>query len=103
MTIPTDTLKRCVKQKRHPPVEVTVIYAQEQGAPKDRNRIDRRLLTDLPVGNPAEAIEKPRWYALRWKIEVFHKIVKSGCRVEESRLRTAERLVRLVAFCCIVS
>ncbi len=96
-------LPSVAKQKQYPPVEVTVIYAQEQGTPKDRDRIDWRLLTDLPVGGPAEAIEKLRWYALRWKIEVFHKILKSGCRVEESRLRTAERLVRLVAVCCIVS
>ncbi|MEO6569745.1 MAG: IS4 family transposase, partial [Opitutaceae bacterium] len=40
---------------------------------------------------------------LRWKIEVFHKILKSGCRLEASRLRTAERLVRLIAVCCILS
>jgi hypothetical protein len=91
------------KQKQYPPVELTVIYAQEHGAPKGRARIDWRLLTDLPVGNPADAIEKLRWYALRWKIEVFHKILKSGCRVEQSGLRTAERLVRLIAVCCIVS
>jgi hypothetical protein len=29
-----------------------------------------------------QAIEKLQWYALRWKIEVFHKILKSGCKVE---------------------
>lgn len=91
------------KQKAYPPIELTVIYAQERGAPKDRDRIDWKLLTDLPVRSSTEAIEKLRWYALRWKIEVFHKILKSGCRVEESRLRTAERLVRLVAVCCILS
>jgi hypothetical protein len=84
-------------------MELTVICAQERGAPKDRDRIDWKLLTDLPVRSSTEAIEKLRWYALRWKIEVFHKILKSGCRVEESRLRTAERLVRLVAVCCILS
>jgi hypothetical protein len=91
------------KQKAYPPMELTVICAQERGAPKDRDRIDWKLLTDLPVRSSTEAIEKLRWYALRWKIEVFHKILKSGCRVEESRLRTAERLVRLVAVCCILS
>ena len=42
-------------------------------------------------------------YAMRWKIEVFHKILKSGCRAEQARLRTAERLVRLLAVFCILS
>jgi hypothetical protein len=91
------------KQKQYQPVEVTVIHALERGTPKNRERIEWKLLTDLPVGSPDEAVEKLQWYALRWKIEVFHKILKSGCRVEESGLRTAERLVRLVAVCCILS
>lgn len=40
---------------------------------------------------------------MRWKIETFHKILKSGCRVEESKLRTAERLVNLIAICGVLS
>ena len=40
---------------------------------------------------------------MRWKIELFHKILKSGCRAEDSRLRTAERLVKLIAVLCILS
>ena len=47
-----------------------------------------------------------RWYGMRWKIEVFHKIhkiLKSGCRAEDARLRTAERLVNLIALFCILS
>jgi hypothetical protein len=91
------------KQKQYPPLVLTLIHAQERGEPKDRERIDWKLLTDLPVSSRTEAIEKLQWYALRWKIEVFHKILKSGCRVEESRLRTAERLVRMIALCCILS
>jgi hypothetical protein len=55
------------------------------------------------VRSREEAIEKLQWYALRWKIELFHKILKSGCRVEESRLRTAPRLVNLIATCCVVA
>lgn len=91
------------KQKQYQPVEVTAIYAQERGTPKNRERIEWKLLTDLPVTSPEAAVEKLLWYALRWKIEVFHKILKSGCRVEASGLRTAERLVRLIAVCCILS
>jgi hypothetical protein len=74
-----------------------VLHAQERGTPKHRDRIDWKLITDLPVQSRADAIEKLEWYAMRWKIETFHKILKSGCKVEESRLRTAERLVNLVA------
>src|SRR5260370_8593358 len=40
---------------------------------------------------------------MRWKIEMFHKILKSGCRAEESRLRTAERLANLISLFCILS
>ena len=40
---------------------------------------------------------------MRWKIEVFHKVLKSGCKAEEARLRTAERLARLIAVLCILS
>jgi hypothetical protein len=50
-----------------------------------------------------DAIEKLEWYAQRWKIETFHKILKSGCRAEEAKLRTAERLVNLLAILCILS
>ena len=61
------------KQKQYPSLELTVIHAQERGKP------------------------------LRWKIELFHKILKSGCKAEESKLRTAERLVNLISIFCIVS
>jgi len=43
------------------------------------------------------------WHTLRWKIEVFHKILKSGCRAEDVRLRTASRLTNLLAVFCILS
>jgi len=91
------------KQKRYPALTLTVLYAQEREEPTDRPRIDWKLITDLPVRSQADAIEKLRWYALRWKIEMFHKILKSGCRAEEARLRTADRLVKLISVFCILS
>jgi hypothetical protein len=71
--------------------------AREQEAPLDGERIDWKLIADPAVGSLDPAIEKVQWYALRWKIEVFHKILKSGCRAEQSRLRTAARLTKLLA------
>jgi hypothetical protein len=91
------------KQKRYPALTLTVLYAQERDEPTDRPRIDWKLITDLPVASVEAAVEKLRWYSLRWKIEMFHKVLKSGCRAEEARLRTAERLVKLIAVFCILS
>jgi Transposase DNA-binding len=71
------------KQKQYPPLDLTVLHAQERGKPKNRNPIDWKLITDLPVRTPKDAIEKLRWYALRWKIEMFYKILKSGCKAED--------------------
>ena len=91
------------KQKQYPELDLTVIHAVERGAPKGRKSIEWKLITTLPVRSRAEAIEKLDWYAMRWKIEVFHKILKSGCRAEESKLRTADRLANLIALFCILS
>lgn len=91
------------KQKRYPALSLTVIHATERSTPKNRKKIDWKLITDLPVRFRKDAIEKLEWYALRWKIEVFHKILKSGCKAEESKLRTAQRLTNLISVYCILS
>jgi hypothetical protein len=91
------------KEKRYPPLTLTVIHAREDEEPEGRERIDWKLVTDLPVKCLRDAIEKLDWYAMRWKIETFHKILKSGCRAEDSKLRTAERLINLLAIYCILS
>jgi hypothetical protein len=91
------------KQKLYPGLMLTVLHATERNAPKGTDRIDRKLVTDLPVRSRKEAIEKLNWYAMRWKIETFHKILKSGFKAEEVRLRTAERIVNLIAIFCILS
>ena len=91
------------KQKRYPALMLTVLHAREPEEPDGRPRIDWKLITDLPVDGHAAAVEKLQCYAMRWKIKVFHKVLKSGCRAEQARLRTAERLVRLLAVFCILS
>lgn len=91
------------KEKRYPEMVLTVIEARERAVPVDRDRIEWRLITDLAVDSLAEAVEKIQWYAQRWRIETFHKILKSGCKAEDAKLRTKERLVNLLAVFCILS
>ena len=64
------------KQKNYPPLTVTVIHAQERTKPRGREKIDWKLITNLSVRSRKDALEKLSWYAMRWKIETFHKILK---------------------------
>src|SRR3954463_7723843 len=91
------------KQKQYPALLLTVLWAQEQTTPAGRDRIDGKLITNLPVKSRSDALQKISWYACRWKIETFHKILKSGCQAEQARLRTADRLANLISVFCILS
>jgi hypothetical protein len=90
------------KRKRYPALSLTAIHAHERGTPEGREPIRWDLLTDLPVEDLAAAVEKLDWYALRWELETYHKVLKSGCQAEQARLRTAERLTNLLAVLCVV-
>ena len=100
---PMTVLPPIGKQSRYPALQLTVLHARERDPPAGRARIEWKLITNMPVRSRAEAIEKLDWYAMRWKIETFHKILKSGCKAEESRLCTADRLTNLIAVFCILS
>lgn len=91
------------KQKRYPALELSILHAREVREPQGRARLEWKLVTDLPVVTIDDAVEKLRWYACRWKIELFHKVLKSGCRAEAARLRTADRLAKLIAVLCVVA
>ena len=50
----------------------------------------------------ADAPRVLQWYALRWRIEDYFRILKSGCKVEELQHHTAERLERAIAIKMVV-
>jgi hypothetical protein len=97
-----NTLPPVGKQKRYSPQILTYIHAVEENPPPNREPIDWKLVTNLSVTDLAGAVEKLGWYALRWKVEVFHKIMKSGCCAEKTRLETAERLAKFLALIAVV-
>jgi len=91
------------KEKRYENLTLTVIHARERGKPEGREPIEWKLITNLPVTCKADAVRMLDWYSLRWNIETFHKVLKSGCRAEDSKLRTADRLANLIAIMCILA
>ncbi len=83
-------------------VAVTLIGATEQSPPAGSDSISWVLLTNLPVKDFESATEKVQWYGKRWGIEIWHKVLKSGCKVEDCLLEEAERLKRYLTLFSII-
>ena len=92
----------CLKADQ-PPVSLWAVEAREGHRPKGSKAICWRLLTTLPVLTAEGAIEKVRWYAQRWQIEIIHKVLKSGCQIEQRQLETTARLRRVLMVDLIVA
>jgi hypothetical protein len=84
-------------------VTVTALLATELHPPADEDPLEWLLLTNLPVQTPEQAREKLLWYLCRWQVEVYFKVLKSGCRIEELQLETRERLEPALAFYMIIA
>lgn len=61
------------------------------------------LVSTLPIEDEAAAAERLAWYSRRWTLEDYHKGLKTGCRIEASQLRTAERFGALLGFAALVA
>jgi hypothetical protein len=89
--------------KKLPALEVTAILAREEQPPPGVEPIEWLLLTNLAVESAEEAREKVQWYVCRWQIEIYFRILKSGCRVEDLQLQQRHRLEVALAFYMIVA
>jgi len=76
-------------------VPLTVVWGLEENAPEKVEPIDWMLYTSRSAQSAQKAAAALTQYARRWKIEEFHKMLKSGggC-VEDSQLRSAEAVVK---------
>ena len=83
--------------------DLYAIWLKEINPPKNAEPIEWMLLSNLEVKTVDQAIERINWYRCRWQIEVFHKILKSGCTIEKCRLETAERLIRYITVMSVIA
>ena len=80
------------------------VLTEEVDAPAHvKNPLRWMLLTTCAVHNAADAIERIGWYRLRWGIEVYHRTLKSGCKIEDRQLGTANRIETCLAIDLVVA
>lgn len=80
-----------------PAVELYAVLAVELEPPPDQEPVTWLLLTTLPVVTAEEALAIQRFYLCRWEIEVFFRILKSGCRIEARQFRSAQTMLPCLA------
>lgn len=85
------------------PLSIWAILADEKEPPEGIEPLRWLLLTTAPTDNFAEACEHLSWYTQRWTIEVFHRTLKSGCRIENRQLGSANRLEACLAIDLVVA
>lgn len=94
---------RAKRQNLDDKLAVHIVSVQEVNPPKGVEEIDWVLITNVPVNNIKDAMERIEWYKMRWKIEEYFKVLKSGCNIEALRLSTGERLERIIAIKSILA
>ena len=82
---------------------LTVVHAVELAPPAGEKPVEWFLLTTLAVESAEQAEEILGWYALRWRIEDWHRVLKSGCKIDELGHRSAERLERAIAIRMVIA
>lgn len=91
------------KDQKLETVKIGVVMAREQNPPAGQDRIEWVLLTSLPVAGFQAAQEIVSLYLARWDIEVFHRVLKTGCRIEKLQLKTAEQVKPAIALYMVVA
>jgi len=86
-----------------PPLRLWVVHVRETRAPAGVARLEWFLLSTREITAVEQACECLRWYCLRWRIEDWHRVLKSGCRVEALQHKTATRLKRAIAFNLVIA
>ena len=90
--------------RRGQALSVWAVLAREEQPPEGvALPLEWMLLTTMQVETFEEAIEKLHWYTRRWTIEVLHRILKSGCRIEDRQLGQADRLEACLAIDLVVA
>lgn len=95
--------KITIKSVKNQKIEINAVMVIEENPPEGEEALTWILLTTLPISNFKESLKVIEYYLCRWEIEIFHKVLKSGCKIEEKQLQTGNRLKALIALFCILA
>jgi len=95
--------RRGIKGFKLPPATINVVFAEEINPPADQEAVNWLLLTCLPIDTFEQVLLIPQWYAARWEIEIFFRVLKQGCQIEKLQFETEKRFAVCLAFYIIIA
>ena len=84
------------------PVTLRVVHVCESSPPAHTKPVEWFLLTTCKLDTVEDALACVRWYCLRWRIEDWHRVLKSGCAIEALAHKTRTRLERAIAIRLVI-
>ena len=97
------TLRPPQGKKQLGELTVCVVLARETEVPNGVEALEWMLLTTCEVKTFEQAVEKLEWYCIRWGIEIYHRVLKSGCKIEQRQLGSADRIEACLAIDMVVA
>jgi hypothetical protein len=89
--------------KEMPPISLWIIHVKEEKPPGGTKAVEWFLLTTIDIKSQNDALNCIEWYCLRWRIEDWHRVLKSGCGIEALAHKTAGRLKRAIAINLVIA
>jgi hypothetical protein len=89
--------------RARPPLRLWAIYLEKQDPPADAMAVRWLLLTKMQVASAKQALQCIRWYCRRWRIEEWHRVMKSSCKILEHQHHAAEILLRAIALDAVIA
>ena len=86
-----------------PPLRLWAIYLEEKNPPSDATAVCWLLLTTVQVASAKQALRCLRWYCRRWRIEEWHRVMKSGCKILEHQNHDATVLLRAITLDAVIA
>lgn len=84
-------------------VKVNAVLVREIDPPEGEEAVEWLLLTNLPITSFKKICQVIEYYCCRWQIEIYFRVLKSGCGVEKLQLETADRFLPCLATYMIIA
>jgi Transposase DNA-binding len=88
---------------RREPLELTAVRVWEVDPPAGTDALEWLLLTSEDATTAEDLKRVADWYACRMQIEEFHKVQKSGTRIEGPQVQSVEKMAALVALLSVIA